>query len=68
MTGKSKSEIDAIVDAIVNDEDTARALKSRLHEDDPEQTSEAAVRRAAPVQAPAADRGDDADLWDNLPV
>lgn len=58
MTRKDE-EIDKIVDTLIKDEQTAEALKAKLHQsfDEP------------PAQfVKAAEAGEDDDLWDNMPV
>lgn len=65
MTKKTDMEIDQIVDDLVRDEATAKALKSKLHDD--ETQAKATTQVTSPYAR--ADAGeDDDDLWDNLPV
>lgn len=66
MTRKQDTEIDAIVDEIVEDRETAQALKARLHSPPTQPSIEAAARGATPISVQSDD--DDGDLWNNLPV
>ncbi|SFI91647.1 hypothetical protein [Celeribacter neptunius] len=58
---KTDQEIDKIVDEIVADEDTANALKDKLHQK--LETAEAKY-----VRPEAGDDDDADDMWDNMPV
>ncbi|GAA3878092.1 hypothetical protein [Celeribacter arenosi] len=60
MKRKSDTEIDDIVDELVDNESTAKALKKKLHNTFDED--------AARYQSAKAKNADDDDLWDNMPV
>ena len=60
MKRKSDTEIDDIVDELVEDESTAKALKKKLHN--------SLAEDAAHYQSPKAKKADDDDLWDNMPI
>ncbi|WP_066706520.1 hypothetical protein [Celeribacter ethanolicus] len=60
---KTEEEIDKIVDDLVKDEDTANALKEKLHD-----SFEAQEAQFLHEVSDPADDDDADDMWDNMPV
>lgn len=62
MSKETDTKIDQIVDGLVVDDAVAKRLKSQLHEQiDPKSSS-------LSTPEDRASRGEDDDLWDNVPI